>query len=74
MEAMLKFNLPEEKDEFEIAVKAQSMHLALWEYKQFMRDELKYNEKLTAKECLLLKKTQTKFFEILNDNGILLDK
>lgn len=74
MDGTLKFNLPDERDEFEIAVKAQALHSALWDYKHYLRDELKYNDKLTSKECLLLEKIQTKFYQILNDNGILLDK
>jgi hypothetical protein len=74
MEAILKFTLPDEKSEFEITVKAQALHSVLWEYKQYLRDELKHNDKLTAKQSELLKRCQNKFFEILNDNGILLDK
>ena len=74
MVGILKFNLPEEKDEFEIAVKAQALHSALCEFKEYLRDELKYNDKLTAKQSEILDKSRTKFYQILNDNGILLDK
>ncbi len=70
MEAILKFNLPEEKDNFEIAVKAQSMHSALWEFNQFIRADLKYNDKLTAKQRELAETYRDKFIEILNDNNI----
>ena len=74
MEATLKFNLPEERDDFEIAVKAGDMHYVLWEFKQFMRDELKYNHSLTKKEIELTERYQEKFFDLLHDNGIFLDK
>ena len=73
MEATLKFNLPDEKVDFEIAVKAGAMHFVLWELKQFLRDELKYNHNLSKKEIEFAEKVQSFFFESLNTNGILLD-
>jgi hypothetical protein len=72
MEAILKFNLPEENDNFEIAVKAQSLHSALWEFNQFLHGELKHNYKLTPKEYKLAESYQSKFIEILNENNITL--
>ena len=73
MEAILKFNLPDEKQEFEIAVKAQALHSALWEFNQFLHGELKHNYKLTPKEYKLAESYQSKLIEILNNNDISLD-
>jgi hypothetical protein len=39
-----------------------------------MRDELKYNHNLTKKEIELTERYQEKFFDLLHDNGIFLDK
>jgi hypothetical protein len=74
MEATLKFNLPEEREDFEIAVKAGAMYAVLWDIKQLFRDELKYNGNLTEKERELTENHQSKFFDLLHDNGIFLDK
>jgi len=73
MEATLKFNLPDDKGDFELAVKASAMYCVLWDFKQFMRDEIKYNGNLTDKEYELAERFQEKFFEILQDNAISLD-
>jgi len=74
MEAILKFNLPEEKHEFEIAVKALAIHSILWEFNQFMYGELKYNHKFTQKEYKLAERYQSKFIELMRDNNISLDQ
>jgi hypothetical protein len=74
MEATLKFNLPDEREDFEIAVKAGAMYAVLWDIKQLFRDELKYNGNLTEKERELTESYQSKFFDLLHDNGIFLDK
>lgn len=42
MEAILKFNLDEEKDTFLQAVKATEAHLCLWQMDQWLRGKIKY--------------------------------
>ena len=42
MEAILKFNLPEDYTEFEMATKGSNMHSALWEMDQWLRAQYKY--------------------------------
>ena len=41
-EAMLKFNLPEEENEFRNASNAQDMASAIWEFGQLLRKYKKY--------------------------------
>jgi len=43
MKATLEFNLPEEEREFQLASKGSSISYALWNYDQFLRNEVKYN-------------------------------
>lgn len=42
MEAILKFNLPDDTSEFEMATKGSDMHSALWEMDQWLRGHIKY--------------------------------
>ena len=42
MEAILKFNLPEDQTEFELASQGGNMHSALWEMDQWLRSQYKY--------------------------------
>ena len=43
MKAILEFNLPEDEREFQLASKGSSISYALWNYDQFLRNEVKYN-------------------------------
>jgi hypothetical protein len=43
MKAILEFDLPEDKFEFEIATTASKWVFAMWEFDQHLRSEMKYN-------------------------------
>lgn len=43
MKATLEFNLPEEEREFQLASKGLSIASALWNYDQYLRNEVKHN-------------------------------
>jgi hypothetical protein len=73
MKATLKFNLPEDDFEYKLCNQASDMWSALMEFKEYMRDELKYNDNLIQSEFERLEVVQTKFFEIINNNNIKLD-
>ena len=44
MKAILKFNLPEENEEFQAAVNGLNYKSAIWDYDQWLRSEMKYSE------------------------------
>ena len=47
MEAILKFDLPDDKTEFEVASKAMDWSILAWDLEQHIRNRLKYQtEKL----------------------------
>ena len=58
MEAILKFDLPDDKTEFEAATKSMDWAILAWDIEQYIRNRLKYqSEKLdtsSAKEELEL--------------------
>ena len=37
------FNLPEESEEYRIAAMAADMHTVLWNLKEWLRNQIKYN-------------------------------
>jgi len=58
MEAILKYNLPEDKEDFEMAINASKISSLLFDYDQWLRSQIKYapdemkQEKLEAfEEC-----------------------
>jgi len=42
MKAILKFNLPDEQEEFEMATNGTKCHAVLWELDQYLRSKTKY--------------------------------
>ena len=73
MKATLKFNLPEDQAEFDLAVQGSKMYSALWDISQELRAIWKHEE-LSDEEFKMVERIRNKFFEILEDNQITLDK
>ena len=73
MKARLTFNLPEDKYEWENAMRADAMFCALWDVSQELRTLWKYEE-LSEEEWNMVERIRDKFYEILSDHNINLDK
>ena len=69
MKAVLEYDLPEEIDEFEIAVNSRKYYNIIFDYKMFLRGKLKY-EDLSEQEYEIIEKIREKFFSIIEENGI----
>ena len=72
MKAILEFNLPEDKTEFETASKAMDWAIVAWDIDQYIRNRLKYQtEKLdssSAKEELELLRNE--LHELMEESGL----
>ena len=44
MKAILEFNLPEDQEQFNVAVKAMDWALLAWDIDQFIRNKIKYEQ------------------------------
>jgi hypothetical protein len=73
MKAKLIFNLPEDQNEWENAVNANAMYCALWNIQQELRTLWKYEE-LSEDEWKIVERIRNKFFDILEENNINLNK
>ena len=73
MDATLKYNLPDDQFEFECAVKSNKMFFALTEIKDELRAIWKYEE-LKENQFEMVERIREKFFEILQENEINLDR
>jgi predicted nucleotidyltransferase len=73
MKAKLEFNLPEDQAEFDFAIQGSKMYSALWDISQELRTLWKYEE-LKDDEWKMVERIRDKFYEILNDSQIQLDK
>jgi len=69
MKAILEFNLPEDKEEFDAASKGMDWALVAWDIDQLLRNKLKYGKLLpnTRAELEEIRKTLN---EMLADRGL----
>ena len=70
MKATLTFNLPEDNEEFNRAVKSADYYVCLFDLFQYLRREIKYNEQLSDIERDTFERILEEFNEILTENGI----
>lgn len=73
MKATLEFNMPEDQVEFDFAVHGGKMYSALWDVSQELRTLWKYEE-LSEEEFKIVERIRNKFYEILDDHQIKLNK
>jgi flavin-dependent dehydrogenase len=64
MKAILEFNLPEDKDEYDFANNGLNYYLALVEFDRWLRSEYKYN----GNEAMF--EVREKLQQFINDNNI----
>jgi len=75
MEAILKFNLPEDHTEFQFATQGSNMYSVLWEMDQWLRSQYKYmsDEEYSKDKYETYEKCRERLREIMFDNSINLD-
>jgi len=75
MEAILKFNLPEDHIEFEMATNSSKMHSVLWEMDQWLRAQYKYmpDEEYSEDKYETFEKCRDQLREIMFENGLKFD-
>jgi len=72
MEAILKFNLPEDYTEFEMATKGSNMYSALWEMDQWLRAQYKYmpDEEYSEDKYETYEKCREQLLTIIQEHNI----
>ena len=69
MKAILEFNLPEDKEEFDVASKGMDWSLVAWDIDQLLRDKLKYG-KLLPNTKAELEEIRDTLNEMVIDRGL----
>jgi hypothetical protein len=74
-EAILKYNLPEEQDDFELATNAGKYYSVLWDLDQYLRNFVKYT---SDREDPVLTDTMAKvrdeLWKLMNERNLDLNK
>jgi hypothetical protein len=76
MRAIIEFDLDEPTDieAHKRFTNLNAVYVALWEFDQEMRRQIKYNsENYTGEQVDAIDKLREKFYEILNENQIKID-
>jgi hypothetical protein len=74
MEAILKFNLDEEKCSFMQAVKGTEAHLCLWEMDQWLRGKVKYApDNMSEEEVTGYEKSREQLRELMSSYNLSFD-
>ncbi len=71
MEATLRFNLPEETEEFNTAVNASNYKNALWEINQYLRNESKWSSDENKSEIAQI--IRDELYRLMSENNVTLD-
>lgn len=72
MIGIIKYDLIEERKEFEVAFKASNYKSTLWDIDQYLRSELKYSE-LSEEEYKAFSRIRKKVWDIASDNEVQID-
>ena len=70
MKAILEFNLPEDKEEFDAASKGMDWALLAWDIDQLLRNKLKHEPGLVTSELMQIEEIREKFNAMLVDKGL----
>ncbi len=76
MKAVIEFDLnePEDIEAHKRFTNLNAVYIALWEFDQEMRSQIKYNsQNYNGDQLDALDKLRDKFYEILNDNNVKID-
>jgi hypothetical protein len=70
MKGILEFDLREDQNEFETAINADRFKSLIRELDQYLRSEIKYNDKLSNDTCKAFELVRDKIREELIENNI----
>ena len=75
MKATLEFNLPEDQQDFDLAVNGAKAQVALWEMDQWLRAQYKYmsDDEYSEDKYETFEKCRDQLREIMFENGLKFD-
>ncbi len=70
MKAILEFNLPEDKVDFDLALQGSDWKHVCWEMDQYLRKRVKYDEGLTEEQLEVYEDLRGEFWKFMKDNNV----
>jgi hypothetical protein len=69
MRAILEFDLPDDQNDFTMALNGSKWHSVAWDLDQFLRSKVKHGDG-EPKEMEMFGKVREQLFEIMEDHGV----
>ena len=70
MKAILEFNLPEDKVDFDLALQGSDWKHVCWEMDQYLRKRVKYDEGLTEEQLEVYEDMRGEFWRMMKENNV----
>ncbi len=70
MKAILEFNLPEDKVDFDLALQGSDWKHVCWEMDQLLRKHLKYDDDLKEDEVKMLQYVRDELYRFMIENNV----
>ena len=70
MKAILEFDLPDDNEAFDLAVRAGKYSSVLWDLDQWLRSIIKYDDSLSEEQEVIYQKVRDKLHETLVANDV----
>ena len=70
MKAILEFNLPEDKVDFDLALQGGDWKHVCWEMDQYLRKRVKYDEGLTEEQLEVYEDLRGEFWRMMKENNV----
>jgi hypothetical protein len=72
MKVLLRFDLPEDQHEYEVATQAPKVQRFLWDFSEQLRSWYKYHHDFTSADDAL-NKIRDEFYRLLNEHDVNID-
>ncbi len=74
MKATLTFNLPEEKQDFNLAIKGSDWWYVCWQMDQYLRKKIKYDETLSEDVHTAYEDMRGVLWRMMNESNVSFDE
>ena len=74
MKAILEFNLPEDKSDFNLAIKGSDWWYVCWQMDQYLRKKIKYDETLSEDVHNTYEDVRDELRRMMNESNVSFDE
>jgi len=74
MKAILEFNLPEDKQDFNLATKASDWWYVCWRMDQYLRKRVKYDESITEDQREVYEDMRGELWRMMHESNVSFDE